>query len=150
MTSGGGNAKAIFLDTNVLVYASIATAPLHNAALHAIDIHAQAGAEFWISRQIIREYLATLTREQTFTAPVPIARLIAEVTRFMSQFQVAEDGPEVTRNLLALVTQFPGGGKQIHDANIVATMQAYDVAQIMSHNVRDFRRFSPLITVVPL
>ena len=68
----------------------------------------------------------------------------------MNQFQVAEDGPEVTRNLLALLTQFPGGGKQIHDTNIVATMQTYGITQILTHNVKDFTRFSPLISVVPL
>jgi predicted nucleic acid-binding protein len=150
MTSGGGNAKAIFLDTNVLVYANVAAAPLRSAVLQAIITYAKDGAEFWISRQIIREYLAALTRQQTYTAPVPIERLITEVTQFMTQFQVAEDGPEVTRNLLALLAQFPGGGKQIHDTNIVATMQAYGVTQILTNNVKDFTRFSPLITVVPL
>ncbi len=35
----------------------------------------------------------------------------------------------VTRNLLALLT-FPGGGKQIHDTNIVATMLAYGITEI--------------------
>ncbi len=57
-----GDADAIFLDTNVLVYDNVTTAPLHSQALQAITTHAQAGAQFWISRQILREYLATLTR----------------------------------------------------------------------------------------
>jgi len=150
MTSGVGSSNSIFLDTNVLVYANIATAPFHSAALQKVTTLAQAGTEFWISRQIIREYLAVLTRPQTFTATMPLARLIAEVTLFTSQFRVAEDGPDVTRNLLALLTQFPGGGKQVHDTNIAATMQVYGITQILTQNIKDFSRFSPLITVVPL
>ena len=55
-------AAAIFLDTNILVYANVATAPLYSAAQQVIQSYAYAGADVWISRQILREYLATLTR----------------------------------------------------------------------------------------
>ena len=60
-------ASAVFLDTNVLVYATVASAPLHLIAAEAIERLEQEGGELWISRQVIREYLAVLTRPQTFT-----------------------------------------------------------------------------------
>ncbi|MEH2170887.1 MAG: hypothetical protein V7K41_30400 [Nostoc sp.] len=42
------------------------------------------------------------------------------------------------------------GGKQVHDANIVATMLVYGIPQLLTHNTSDFARFSGLITVLPL
>jgi len=57
---------ALFVDTNVLVYANVAEAPLHGAALHAITQAQSNGRDLWISRQVLREYLATMTRPQTF------------------------------------------------------------------------------------
>ena len=42
------------------------------------------------------------------------------------------------------------GGRQVHDANIVATMQAYGIRHLLTHNTDDFIRFSGLITVLPV
>jgi hypothetical protein len=46
-----------------------------------------------------------------------------------------------------LVNKVPSGGKQIHNANIVATMLAFDIPQLITYNVVDFQRFAGLITV---
>ena len=42
------------------------------------------------------------------------------------------------------------GGKQVHDANIVATMQAHGLRRLLTHNTADFARFGALIQVEPL
>jgi predicted nucleic acid-binding protein len=63
---------------------------------------------------------------------------------------VAEDGPRVTDRLLRLLLTIPVGGAQIHDANIVATMEVYGIGRLLTHNTTDFARFGGLITVVPL
>jgi hypothetical protein len=49
--------------------------------------------------------------------------------------------------LIALMGKFQIGGKQVHDANIVATMLAYGVPCLLTHNVKDFRRFGQLVTI---
>jgi predicted nucleic acid-binding protein len=64
MTIGG--VDPIFVDANVLVYAGVLRAPLHQVAMRTIQGFLAAGVDLWISRQIIREYLATLTRPQAF------------------------------------------------------------------------------------
>jgi predicted nucleic acid-binding protein len=142
--------NAVFLDTNILVYASISESPLHLIAFTAIQTLEQGGSELWISRQVLREYLATLTRPQAFTEPIPIATLSAEIGFFANRFPVAEDNPQVTQQLLTLMEEIPIGGRQVHDANIVATMLVYGINQILTHNVADFNRFSEFITVLPL
>ena len=140
----------IFLDTNMLVYANVQTAPLHRETLAATqEMHSQ-GTELWISRQVLREYIATVTREQTFMSPMPAKTVVERVRYFESRFRVAEDNAQVTARLLALLETIPLGGKQVHDANIVATMQAYGISRLLTHNTADFRRFSALITVLSL
>ena len=63
---------------------------------------------------------------------------------------VVDDNSFVTENLLKLVEQYPVGGKQIHDANIVATMHVYNISHLLTNNPDDFKRFSDTITVLPL
>lgn len=41
--------NTVFIDTNVLVYASIPESPLHSVALNAIQTLEQADRELWIS-----------------------------------------------------------------------------------------------------
>jgi predicted nucleic acid-binding protein len=136
-----------FVDANILVSASLSTAPFHLAASHALRGLRAKGAVLWISRQVLREYLATLSRPQSFTAPLPAAVLSADVRYLESQFQVAEDGPAVTATLLQLIAWTSVGGRQIHDANIVATMQVHGIRNLLTSNVSDFKRFAPIITI---
>jgi predicted nucleic acid-binding protein len=84
--------------------------------------------------------MARLTRPQTFTNPVAPAAITGDVLRFQAQYDVAEDSPSVTDRLLMLSNSVSVGGKQIHDANIVATMLAHGLRRLLTHNVKDFQR----------
>ena len=148
MTTSVGS--SVFVDTNVLVYATVQEAPLHPVARSALERMSQAGSELWISRQVLREYLAVLSRPQSFTKPLPHPQLVSAVRQFSEQFHVADDSPSVTEHLLSLVSEFAVGGRQIHDANIVATMRAYHIDTLLTHNVDDFSRFRDLIVILPL
>ncbi|MEH2331698.1 type II toxin-antitoxin system VapC family toxin [Nostoc sp.] len=148
MVIGGGD--PVFIDTNILVYASQIQSPFHQAAMETIQGFYDTGVELWISRQVLREYLATLTRPQQFANPLPIAIVIQDLRYFYNRFRVAEDNSQVTERLLTLMEEIPSGGKQVHDANIVATMLVYGIPQLLTHNTGDFARFSGLITVLPL
>ena len=143
-------ADPVFVDTNTLVYARVAVSPWHAAAVTKLDDLNAAGHPLWVSRQILREYLAALTKPGTVTVPLPITALVADVQSFELRFFMAEDGPAVTTRLLNLLTAVVCGGKQVHDANIVATMLAHGIANLLTHNVADFNRFSAYITVLPL
>ena len=140
----------LFLDTNVLVQATQVTAPLHQVTRAAVAAAFARGRELWISRQVLREYLAVLSRPQTYTAPLDAATLARRVQQFEAQFAVADDDARVTAQLVALLQRFPTGGRQVHDANIVATMVVYGVPQLLTHNTDDFVRFAGLITVQPV
>lgn len=140
----------VLIDTNVLIYHQIASAPFHAAARSRLADLSAAGHPLWVSRQILREYLAVMSRPGTVTPPLPMAVLIADVRTFESALSIAEDGSAVTMHLLSLLASFPCSGKQVHDANIVATMLAHGIPSLLTHNVADFSRFTSVITVIPL
>src|SRR5947209_555980 len=112
-------ADEVFVDTNLLVYANLTASPWHTAATTTLTGLQSAGAELWVSRQILREYLATMTRPGTITGMIPVTSLIADVQSFEASFRIAEDGPAATAHLLHLLQTIPIGGKQVHDANLV-------------------------------
>ena len=136
----------LFIDTNILVYANVIETPFHEQALAAINTAHDAGRTIWISRQVIREYLVTLTRPQVFEN-LPRAMVLEQVAQFIEQFQVADDTAAVSEQLVKLMSDFKIGGKQVHDANIVATMLAYDIPCLLTHNIKDFRRFEEVIKI---
>lgn len=144
------SARTVFLDTNILLRANVAEAPLHTEALAALKALRARGDALWISRQVLREFVAVLTRPQVFATPRPPAIIVERVRYFQSHFWVADDTSAVTERLLTLLQTIPMGGKQIHDANIVATMQAYGIGYLLTLNAADFNRFSSLITIVSL
>jgi len=144
------DAEPVFEDTNVLVYAHVAEAPWHQEAQEAIADHEAAGAPLWVSRQVWREYLVSLTRPQQFPIPPSLATVVAQVQQFQRRFHVANEGPEVTTRLLALVTEVPTRGRRIHDANIVAAMLVYGVRRLLTNNTDNFVPFAAFIEVIPL
>ena len=138
--------KALFVDTNILVYANVIETPFHEQALAAINTAHQENRVIWISQQVVREYLVTLTRPQAFDN-LPKEIVLEQVTQFIKKLEVADDTPSVSEKLLQLLADFKVGGKQIHDANIVATMLAYDIPCLLTHNVKDFKRFESIIEI---
>ncbi|VFM95170.1 MAG: Predicted nucleic acid-binding protein, contains PIN domain [Candidatus Kentron sp. G] len=138
--------KALFVDTNVLVYANVIETPMHERALAAINAAHQADRTLWISRQIIREYLVAMTRPQAFKN-LPKATVLEQVDQFIERFQVANDTAAVTGRLAGLMRDFRIGGRQVHDANIVATMLAHGIPALLTHNTKDFERFRNVIRI---
>jgi predicted nucleic acid-binding protein len=142
-------ADAVFLDTNVLVYANQATALRHAEALALLRQAEQDGIELWISGQVLREYLAVVTRPQGDQAALSMQIALDRVRRFTERFQLAEDGPLVRVQLFALLASHPTGGRQVHDANIVATMLAHGLRRLLTFNVADFQRYEDVIELAP-
>ncbi|HLO83589.1 MAG TPA: type II toxin-antitoxin system VapC family toxin [Nostocaceae cyanobacterium] len=142
--------QRIFIDTNILIYANLALSPFHTQAIEKLQTLVEQSVEMWISRQTLREYLSGMSRRSDLTGQIAIESLVADVQYFSNFFLVAEDNALVTERLLRLMTDISVGGKQVHDANIVATMLTYNIPQLLTHNTVDFARFSELITVVSL
>ena len=67
---------------------------------------------------------------------------------FLAAYRVAEEGERSTAQLLTFVRSVPMGGKQVHDANLAATMLANGIRRLLTFNPADFRRFESRIELV--
>ena len=101
-----------------------------------------------VTRQILREFLSAITRPQPWARAATLAEATRVVDGFIQRFAILEDGPSVWDELMTLTRGFSFGGKQVHDANVVATMLAHGETRPLTFNDADFRRFGALIEVV--
>ena len=138
----------MFIDTNVLVKSRIPSAPDHDAARASLERAFRDPEPLRISRQVIREYLAVVTQPQTWPVAITREDALDDVSRLIGSFEILEDGPLVTESLVGLCREIPVGGRQIHDANIVATMLAHGERRLLTFNVSDFRRYGDRIELV--
>lgn len=139
-----------FIDTNVLLRAFNRQTLLHEEARLLIKSQIDAGLELWISRQVIREYLVQMTHPRSSPQPDGLTIATEHLETMQQSFRIADETAEVTAQLLDLLKTYPTGGKQVHDANIVATMLVNGVDTLLTMNVDDFRRFEDRINLLPL
>jgi len=144
------DADRLFLDTNVLIYATDERVPLQPVALATIQSARDAGTALVISQQIVRESLAVATRPAAAGGGSILGDVMDNVGSFRSAFVTLVDSPAVLDQLLILLRTIPGADRRVYDTNIVATMLVYGVSRLLTHNVSDFARFASLITIVPL
>lgn len=137
--------EPVFLDTNILVYASWQAAPLHAVARKRLDQLETAHTPLVVSRQVFREYLATLNRPVT---GIQLATLITEVRAFTTRYRILDENDAVIEQLLDLLAA--GTGRRTYDTNIVATMLVGGVSHLLTNNPADFAPFADRITVLPL
>ena len=138
----------MFIDTNILTSARVSEAPSHLIARERLNLALEENEPIRISRQVLREYLAVMTRPQTWDIPLTREEVLQDVNRFLMSFEVLEDGPSVTEMLTALCREVAVGGRQIHDANIVATMLAHGEQRLLTFNTSDFRRYGDRIELI--
>ena len=96
----------------------------------------------------MREYLAVVSRPQSWAAATPMEEALGDIGWLLENFEILEDGPRVTETLVTLCREVPVGGRQIHDANIVATMLAHGERRFLTFNTADFRRYGARIVLV--
>ncbi len=114
-------ADKLLVDTNVLVYAPLEDSPFFHQSHSAIAYYSTGGFEIWIARQIIREYLVTKSRLMIEANKYDNEQLLIELTYLVDNYQVADETDQTTFILSELLSKYKIAGKQIHDANIVAT-----------------------------
>ena len=140
--------QPLFLDTNVLIYASIKEAPEYLIVRGFVEKQLALGTPLFISRQVLREYLAVLSRPQSNCDPILPATLLIWLAAWRDRCQVLDDNGAVMEILWSLFAATPFGGKQVHDANIVATMFNYGLDTLVTANTKDFARFAPRIKLI--
>ena len=143
------DASPVFLDTNVLVYSVIPESPRCFESRRLIERLEEQDCELWISRQVLREFFAVVSRPNVLATQATQAEIQTVLRSLERRYCLAEENSLVTEQLFLLLDQVSVGGRQIHDANIVATMLAFDIRRLATYNVSDFGRFGALIELLP-
>ena len=135
------DAKGIFIDTNVLIYANNRESPLCEVARKALDELIRGGNTPFVSNQVIREYLVIMTRPGFIEKPISLESAIADAERMMNEFSMLFADRNSLDKLIELIRTYAIRGKRIHDAAIVSLMLTNGITEIMTHNIDDFKSF---------
>lgn len=139
--------KRLFVDTNILIFATNELSEWHLPAEKTLHEARQYGIDLLIRSQILREYLAAATRISAMGNGLPLPKILENGRVFRNEFTVIDDSPFVVDALIDILQKTTVAGKQVHDANIVATMQVHEVHHLLTHNTADFESFSGFITI---
>ncbi|MGI8577394.1 MAG: type II toxin-antitoxin system VapC family toxin [Nocardioidaceae bacterium] len=139
------------LDTNVLLAATDEARQEHEQAVAAINVWPASGLVLYTSGQILREYLAVATRPVGQNG-LGMGRLdaVANVRALRVRLNLLAEDTKVSDRLLELLETVECGGKQVHDANVVATMLVHGIDTVVTMNADDFGRFGDHVLVVGL
>mgnify|MGYP003411689446 len=140
---------AYLLDTNILIRTISPNDPMHIETVAAIDILNASREQVVIAPQNLIELWNVCTRptEKNGLGFTP-ERTKAEVDRLKRLFIFIPDTPAIFPEWERLVTTYEVKGTKVHDTRLVAFMLVHRLSQILTFNVKDFRRFSPEITPV--
>ena len=141
----------VMLDTNVLLAATDESRSEHRAALTILNEWTTGDTTLCTSGQILREYLAVATRpaEQNGLGLEP-ADAVSNVRAIRERTMFLTEDAKVADRLQGLLTDVECGGKQVHDANVIATMLAHGVGTVVTMNVEDFTRFERYVSLIRL
>lgn len=123
----------VLLDTNVLLRLSDGTSPDQSVATQAIAHLRLRGDRSCITAQNIVEFWAVATRPLDVNGlGWTTQRTADEIVQLLNRFRLLEDSSNILTNWLTLVTAYDIKGKKVHDARLVATMQAHGVAHLLT------------------
>jgi predicted nucleic acid-binding protein len=123
----------------------------HTEAVETINVWPAAGVVLYTSGQILREYLVVATRPTDHNG-LGMARpdAVGNVRTLRGRLNLLAEDLKVSDRLLQLLDGVDCVGKQVHDANIVATMLVHGIDTVVTINVDDFARFERHVRVVDL
>jgi predicted nucleic acid-binding protein len=120
-------ADRLFLDTSLLVAASVPAHPGHAAARAYLQRARRRGASFYISPQICREFLVVITRQPVEGLVYTLEEAVRALTEWRAQCTLLPEGPDTVARWVELARRHKVLGKQLHDCNVAAVMLTHAV-----------------------
>lgn len=135
----------ILVDTNVLLRLAAPKDAHHLAARRATGLLKNDGDSLVTTSQNLIETWNVATRPADRNgfghSPLAAERL---VTGLEAAFPLLTDPPDTFERWKGLAARYAVSGVQVHDARLVAVMQANGIMSILTFNARDFERYSDL------
>jgi predicted nucleic acid-binding protein len=137
-------------DTNLLLRWVDSISTRHAVATDAVTRLLNEGNEIYLTAQNLIEFWAVATRPvEANGLGWTSDRTAKEVADLQARFPLLQDSPEIFTRWLELVKQLPIHGKRVHDARLVAVLQANNVEHLITFNTSDFNAFTSISLVDP-
>lgn len=141
----------VMLDTSVLIAATDEGRAEHRDALTVVNDWAAGPTELCMSGQILREYLTVATRPAEKNGlGLNLQDALGNASAIRERTTLLAEDAKVADRLLSLLTDVECRGKQVHDANVVATMLVHGVRAVVTMNLEDFGRFEGHVSLIQL
>ena len=141
----------VMLDTNVLLAATDEGRAEHRDALKVLNDWAAAHTDLCTSGQVLREYLAVATRSREQNGlGLSLSGALGNVRAIRGRTTLLAEDSKVADRLLGLLADVECRGKQVHDANLVATMLVHGIGAVVTINLEDFARFEQHVSLIRL
>ena len=141
---------ACLLDSNILLRMSKSDDPSHAVIRQALRALVGQGALLCYTSQTLGEFWNASTRPRDSNG---FGLSIAETDRLAHvierDLELLPDSREVHDRWRSLLVVHGIRGVQVHDARLAASMYVHEVEQLLTINVRDFRRFDGLRALHP-
>jgi len=100
---GASAAQLVFLDTRLIVAATVEVHPQHDGACEYVDRTVADGLQPCVSLQVVREFLVVLTRQPVSGRVFDLVESLAALEVWMTGCWVREENHAVLRECLDLV-----------------------------------------------
>lgn len=140
----------VLLDTNVLLRYRQQSSPSHSLCSGAIEQLESKGCEVCLCAQNLIEYWAVASRSSAQNGlGLSLDEIDRDLTAFEQGFTILDEPTDIRNWWRGLVSRHAVSGKQVHDARIVALMQALGVTHLLTLNPTDFGRYSEITIIEP-
>jgi predicted nucleic acid-binding protein len=137
-------------DTNILLRLVQPDSPEYGTIRQCTDRLWERGAELYYTSQNLAEFWNVCTRPADRNGfGFSVAETDERAALIESKFSFAADSQATHQEWRRIVVAAGVSGIQVHDARMVAAMRVHGIANLLTLNVRDFRRFSGIAAVSP-
>lgn len=137
------------LDANVLVYATVPTAPQYSAAQRVCAGALAGRVDACVTVQTLLELFATVTNAKRVKRPRPADIAWVEVAKYASMLPVLTPPPDLIDRVRALAEPLGIVAQDVFDVQIAATMLANGVSRVYTYDAGVLGRVPGITVVTP-
>lgn len=140
----------VLVDTNVLVRSVQKSHPASRVARRALVSLYRNNHELFLATQNVAEFWNVCTRPAGVNGlGLSVEATDHHVTQMERFFSILPDSMPAFRLWRKLLVDHAVAGVKVHDARLVAVMEAWDIQRIVTFNVSDFTRYAGIEPVHP-
>jgi predicted nucleic acid-binding protein len=142
--------SSYLVDTNILLRLVQPDSPEYGTIRQCTDRLWERGANLFYASQNLAEFWNVCTRPADRNGfGFSVAETDERATLIEAKFSFAADSEATHQEWRKIVVAAGVSGIQVHDARMVAAMRVHGIANLLTLNAKDFRRFSGITVLSP-